>query len=81
MVNGGNLSIASMDIDLAAALGAAQLAIRHAVIFAPDGGTLAGKQFLIVDINGVAGYQAGGDLVILLDHAKHIGDLSLADFV
>ncbi len=36
------------------------------MIFTPDLGTLAGDHFLVVDANGVAGYQAGQDLVIEL---------------
>jgi Ca2+-binding RTX toxin-like protein len=63
-VTTGALSTASFDSDLAAAIGAGQLAASHAVIFTPDSGTLAGEHFLIVDANGVAGYQAEQDLVI-----------------
>jgi hypothetical protein len=66
-VTAGALSTASFDTDLAAAVGSSQLAAGHAVIFTPDSGTLMSRDFLIVDSNGVAGYQAGQDLVILLD--------------
>jgi Ca2+-binding RTX toxin-like protein len=35
-----------------------------AIIYEATAGTLAGHAFLVVDLNGVAGYQAGEDLVI-----------------
>ncbi len=65
-VSAGALSTASFDTDLAAAIGASQLGADHAVIFTPNSGTLSGDHFLIIDANGVAGYQASQDLVILL---------------
>jgi len=74
-VSTGALSTASFDTDLASAIGASQLGTDHAVIFTPSAGTLAGGHFLIVDANGVAGYQAGQDLVIQL--AGPSPDLSL----
>ena len=64
-VNGGTLSNASFDADLAAATGGL-LANGSAVIFNPSGGDWAGHHFLIVDANGIAGYQPGGDYVIQL---------------
>lgn len=73
-IEGGNLSSASFDADLAAALGAGGLAAGHAVLFAPDGGDLAGTVFLIVDGNGEQGYQAGEDFVFALP-AGSIADL------
>jgi Ca2+-binding RTX toxin-like protein len=66
-VNTGALSTATFDADLAAAVGAGQLGAGHAVIFTASSGTLAGDHFLVVDANGVAGYQAGADYVMLLD--------------
>jgi VCBS repeat-containing protein len=63
-LNAGTLSTASFDTDLAAAIDASHLAAQHAVIFAPGAGTLSGHAFLIVDANGVAGYQAGQDYVM-----------------
>ena len=62
-VNAGTLSEATFDADLAAAIGAGQLGAGHAVVFKPNAGDLAGHFFLIVDANGVAGYQAGLDYV------------------
>jgi hypothetical protein len=63
-VDGGALSTASFDSDLAAAIGSGHLAAHHAVFFVPDSGTLANRAFLIIDENGTSGYQAGQDLVI-----------------
>jgi len=80
-VSHGALSLASFNSDLAAALGAAQLAGDHAVVFTPDSGDFAGDTFLVVDANGAAGYQAGQDLVIELDHAAHLNQLKVADFI
>ena len=65
-VGAGTLSTASFDANLAAVIGAGQLAASHAVLFQADAGDLAGLTFLVVDANGVAGYQAGSDYVIQL---------------
>ena len=65
-VGAGTLSTASFDANLAAAIGAGQLAANHAVLFQANAGTLSGLTFLVVDANGVAGYQAGADYVIQL---------------
>jgi Ca2+-binding RTX toxin-like protein len=60
-VEGGTLSLATFNSDLAAALSG--LGASQAAWFAPDAGDLAGQIFLIVDANGVAGYQEGEDYV------------------
>jgi peptidase M10/serralysin-like protein len=60
-VEGGTLSLATFDADLSAALSG--LGASQAAWFAPDAGDLAGQIFLIVDANGVAGYQEGEDYV------------------
>ena len=79
-VTSGALSEASFDVDLAAAIGAAQMGIGQAVLFTANTGDLAiaGQSFLIVDANGIAGYQAGQDYVVQLSNAT--GTLSLDDF-
>ncbi|MEG3179551.1 beta strand repeat-containing protein [Sphingomonas sp. LT1P40] len=64
-VVGGQLG-GDFDIDLAAAIGAGQMGVGEAVLFRPDSGIYAGQSFLVVDANGVAGYQAGQDYVISL---------------
>jgi Ca2+-binding RTX toxin-like protein len=58
------LSEASFDADLEAAIGNAQLARDHAVLFAANAGDLNGGLFIVVDANGNSGYQAGKDFVI-----------------
>ncbi len=63
-VQGGALSTGSFDADLSAAL--AGLGAGRAVLYAPDAGDLAGNLFLIVDANGIAGYQEGEDYVFAL---------------
>lgn len=60
-IAGGTLSLASFNDDLGAVLGG--LGASQAVWFAPDAGDLAGQIFLIVDANGIAGYQEGEDYV------------------
>jgi Ca2+-binding RTX toxin-like protein len=79
-VNSGALSNATFDADLAAAIGAAELAADHAVVFKPDAGTLDGRVFLIIDGNNIAGYQAGGDWVIEMESAFHLNQLSVGNF-
>ena len=61
----GNLSTASFDSDLTTAL-TGYLGAHRAIRFTPNGGTLSGQTFLVVDLNGTAGYQSGVDLVIHL---------------
>ncbi|MGH6872683.1 MAG: beta strand repeat-containing protein [Rhizomicrobium sp.] len=68
------------DPDLAAAVGAGQLAANHALLFTPDAGNFAGHTYLIIDANGVAGYQAGQDYVIELVSATNLGSLSTSGF-
>ncbi len=56
------VSDATFDFDLAAV--AANMGNHQGVLFTVSSGDLVGKEFLIVDLNGLAGYQSGGDLVI-----------------
>jgi hypothetical protein len=72
-VQAGSLSASSFDGDLGRAL--PNLGAGHAVVFAPDAGDFAGKIFLVIDGNGVAGYQAGEDYVFALP-ATALADLS-----
>ena len=48
------------------------MAANQAVFFDPNGGGFAGQHFLIVDGNGVAGYQAGQDWVFKFDVAAPV---------
>jgi len=79
-ISSGSLSSASIDSDLAAAIGSSQMASHHAVLFTPTSGDLAGQNFLIVDANGTAGYQAGQDFVIGL-HSGNLAGLNTGDFI
>ncbi|HEY2071489.1 MAG TPA: calcium-binding protein [Rhizomicrobium sp.] len=69
------------DPDLALAIGSGQLAAGTAVVFTADTGNLSGHTYLIIDANGVAGYQAGADYVIELTSATNLGSLSTGSFV
>lgn len=80
-VTTGTLSSGLFDTNLAAAIDAAHLAAGDAVLFTPDAGTLHGHTFLIVDMNGMAGYQAGADLVIQLESATHLDSLAATSFI
>ena len=53
----------------------AGLGAGQAVWFAPDAGDLAGTIFLVVDANGIAGYQAGEDYVFAVAGAP-LADLT-----
>jgi Ca2+-binding RTX toxin-like protein len=82
-INGGALDDSSAKIfntELAAAVDAAHLAAHHAVVFTPDSGSLTGEIFLIVDQNGVAGYQANEDLVIRMSGAESLDGLTASNF-
>jgi Ca2+-binding RTX toxin-like protein len=61
-LNGGLLDSATFNADLAAAMNGI-LDANEAVFFTADSGDRAGSIFLIVDQNGIAGYQAGEDYV------------------
>jgi Ca2+-binding RTX toxin-like protein len=63
-IQSGTLSAGSFNADLGAAL--TGLGAGHAVFYAPDAGDLSGQLFLIVDANGIAGYQGGEDYVFAL---------------
>ena len=80
-VAAGTLRSSHFDADLASVVNHAHLAKHHAVLFTPDAGNDAGKTFLIVDVNGHTGYQAGQDLVMQLTGATHLGNLDAGDFI
>jgi Ca2+-binding RTX toxin-like protein len=69
----GTLSDSSFSHDLASALSG--LGANHAALFRPDSGDFAGTVFLVVDANGVAGYQEGEDYVFALP-ATTLADLA-----
>jgi Ca2+-binding RTX toxin-like protein len=69
------------DNGLVTAIGAADLAAHHAVLFMPSTGDLAGHTILVVDVNGNAGYQKNKDYVFDLDDADNLGNLDIGDFI
>jgi Ca2+-binding RTX toxin-like protein len=79
-VTTGSLASTNFDAGLAHYIGASQLSAHGAVLFTPSTGGLAGDTFLIIDENGVAGYQAAQDLVIELTHGTNLSALSLSNF-
>jgi ELWxxDGT repeat protein len=79
-VASGTLTQSHFDANLAAAIGAGQLGAHDAVLFTPSSGHYVGHTFLIVDLNGTAGYQAGQDLVIDLAGGSLAG-LSATNFI
>jgi VCBS repeat-containing protein len=79
-VTTGHLNAATFDTDLAAAITGAQLGAHDAVLFDPNRGDLHNHIYLIVDLNGVAGYQAGQDLVIDVTDAAHLSSLTAGNF-
>ncbi|HEY2069612.1 MAG TPA: calcium-binding protein [Rhizomicrobium sp.] len=78
-VTSGALNTASFDTDMASAIGATQLHAHDAVLFTPTSGNYDGDTFLIVDLNGTAGYQAGQDLVIEMNNMS--GTLTTSNFI
>ena len=78
-VTSGTLSNASFNTDLAADLGSTKLSADHAVLFTASAGQLIGDRFLVVDLNGTAGYQANSVLVIRLTGAT--GTWTTANFI
>jgi Ca2+-binding RTX toxin-like protein len=79
-VTTGSLSAATFVTDLKADLGATQLHANDAALFTASSGDMAGDTFLVIDQNGVAGYQFDGDLVIQLTGATNLGSLDAASF-
>jgi hypothetical protein len=79
-VTDGRLRTGTFDKDLKKAVGAEDLGAAHALVFNADQGDLAGEWFLVVDCNGVAGYQAKKDLVVHLEDPSHLDELDLGNF-
>jgi FG-GAP repeat/RTX calcium-binding nonapeptide repeat (4 copies) len=80
-INHGSLSQSNFDVELTASADAGHLGVGHAVLFTPDAGGLAGHIFLVVDQNGVAGYQGGEDLVMELVSPLNLANLGPGDFI
>jgi Ca2+-binding RTX toxin-like protein len=77
-VSGGTVTAAGFDTNLEANIGASQLHAGDAVLYTPGHGYLTGHTLLVIDANGVAGYQAGADYVI--DITGMTGTLTTANF-
>ncbi len=77
-VTSGTLSQANFDGDLSAQL-STHLAAHHAVVFAPTASDYANHYFLIVDANGIAGYQAGEDFVFDISGSNTV--LTTSNFI
>ncbi len=69
----GRLRAAVFDSDLATAVNSGVMGSNTSVSFTPNSGNLAGHHFLVIDANGVAGYQAGQDFVIEFVNPVHWG--------
>jgi Ca2+-binding RTX toxin-like protein len=77
-VTSAAINAAHFDTQLAHAVGASQLHVGDAVLVTPTVGYLTGHTLLVVDANGVAGYQASADYVI--DVTGITGTLTTGDF-
>lgn len=77
----GRLDEPTYNADLAAAANSDTLQANHAVFFTPDSGSDAGELYLIVDANGTAGYQYGGDYVFEFDDGVNMGTFSTANLI
>jgi Ca2+-binding RTX toxin-like protein len=79
-VIGGTLDAATFDADLAVEMNAGVLSVNEAVLFTVTAGSYSGERFLIVDGNGVAGYQAGEDFVFLMEAPTKVAFFDVGDF-
>lgn len=80
-ITSGALHASHFDADLAAIVDGAHLSAGHAVLFTASAGSLAGHTFLVVDANGMAGYQTGADYVMELAAAQNLGNLHASNFI
>jgi Ca2+-binding RTX toxin-like protein len=64
-ISSGALSSGSFNSDMATAM--SSLLAGQARLFTPNSGGLSGRIFLVVDLNGTAGYQGGADLAIEME--------------
>ncbi|HEY1630264.1 MAG TPA: VCBS domain-containing protein [Rhizomicrobium sp.] len=80
VVTTGTAGPSNFDFHMETSVGAGQLAAHDAVLFTADHGGYAGHTYLVIDLNGAAGYQAGADLVIDITGATNTGSFSLSTF-
>jgi hypothetical protein len=79
-VNSGKLGVLNFDNNLATAMNGV-LDAHTAALFTPTTFALQGATFLVVDQNGLAGYQSGDDLVLRLDNATNLNAFGVDLFV
>jgi hypothetical protein len=80
VLDGGRLDAGDFDHLLHKRV-AGHLGPDGAVLYTPQSGSFAGEAFLVIDQNGLAGYQSGFDLVIHLTDLRNAGQIALGDFV
>ena len=56
------------------------LSVNAAVLFTATPALMPAQRFLIVDGNGVAGYQAGEDFVFLMESPAQVAFFDAGDF-
>ncbi len=66
---------------LTSLLGVANLAAGHAVLVQPLLGALAGSTLMVIDQNGVLGYQPGADMVINLANPVDLGGFGIDNII
>jgi Ca2+-binding RTX toxin-like protein len=71
---------ATFDAGLVTALPAASLDAYHAAVATITAGAET-HVFLVVDLNGVAGYQSGGDVAVIIDGARDLNTLAIDNFI
>jgi len=79
VLNHSTVNTATFDADMTTAL-AGHMGADEAIVVRVTSGTLSGHTFLVVDENGVAGYQSG-DLVIDVTGGTHFASLTAGSFV
>jgi hypothetical protein len=79
-VSSGRLGIVNFDANLTTAMNGV-LGAHTAALFTPTTFALKNNTFLVIDQNGLAGYQAGGDIVLRLDDATNLGAFGVDLFV
>ena len=84
-IDAGVSSFFNVDPILSAALDADHLGAHHAAIATAQitirHGPIIYQTFLVVDVNGVAGYQAGEDIAVLIANPHGLNQLGVDDFL
>jgi RTX calcium-binding nonapeptide repeat (4 copies) len=84
-VDAGASSSFNVDPVLSAALDADHLGAHHAAIATAQvtvrHGPIVYQTYLVVDVNGVAGYQAGEDIAVLIANPRGLDHIGVDDFL